>query len=93
MWEKISFCGERYLFVRKDICVLGKSSMSSGTITFAHKIQTSDLCRCVQVRFELKDEMKNEHVLLRSPGASTEKDDRIRELEIMVRSLEEKLTR
>ena len=32
-------------------------------------------------------------ILVRSPSAGTEKDDRIRELEIMVRSLEEKLTR
>ena len=73
----------------------GKPSLCSGTLTFAHKIQTLDLRWCVEVRFEQprKDERWLLRKFTRSPVASTEKDDRIRELEIMVRSLEEKLTR
>ena len=33
---------------------VGKNSTFTGAITFADKIQTSDLCWCVQVRSELR---------------------------------------
>ena len=85
--------GRRFTrFVRKFCVWIELCCLCSGAITFSHKIQTSHLCRCRQVRFDLH--IKHDLcTVLRSPGASSEKDDRIRELEIMVRSLEEKLTR
>ena len=75
--------------------IANKYNWLSGSVTFAHQIQTFDLCRSSKVGFEVLNLSQNNCMcfLGRSPSAGTEKDDRIRELEIMVRSLEEKLTR
>ena len=60
-------------------------------LIFIYNPNLFNLCWwCGQVRFE---PWLVHCSLLRSPGGGSEKDDRIRELEIMVRSLEEKLTR